>query len=69
MNQIEYKLFERLKILGDSKFGWEDKDIDLKAQKIINKIIQTKYYKKNPYFSRQLIIKYNFYNIVEKMKC
>jgi len=65
MNQKEYKLFERLKTLGDAKFGDSDKKIDKEARIVIEKIKQTNYYKQSPNFCRQLIIKYNFYNLIE----
>lgn len=67
MNQIEYKLFERLKKLGEKKHGWTDKVIDTKAKEIINEITKTEFYTESPYFSKQLMIKYNFLNLVDEL--
>jgi hypothetical protein len=69
MNRTEFKLFESLKKLGDKKTGWSDPVIDQKAKNIIDKITQTKFYKSNPYFSKQLMTKYNFLDLtMELMK-
>jgi len=67
MNQTEYKLFERLKKLGEKKHGWTDKIIDTQAKKIIDEIAKTEFYKENPYFSKQLMIKYNFMNLTDEL--
>lgn len=67
MKQTEHILFERLKKLGEKKHSWTDKIIDIKAKEIINEITKTEFYEESPYFSKQLMTKYNFLNLADEL--
>ena len=68
MKWAERRLFEKLKRLGEPKTQWMDEVIDAEARKIIEKITKTKFYANKPEFSKGLMVRYNFRNLVENLE-